>query len=331
MEHPIKELIIIGAGPIGLACGIAAKRAGIHYLILDKGALVNSLYNYPLFMTFFSTAERLEIGGIPFTCTQAKPGRQEALEYYRKVAVKENLQLQLYTTVNTIQKNEEDLFQIVTSKGELYAKNIVIATGFYDIPYQLNIPGEDLEKVHHYYKEPHPFAFQKIVVVGAQNSAVDAALETWRRGAEVTMVVRRPEIGERVKYWQRPDIVNRIEEGSIRAYFNSNLLEIKEKSVLIQTPDEVIEIENDAVMAMTGYRPDFKLLEQLNVKLSNDGKMQPFYHADTMESNVKGLYLAGVICGGTETHKWFIENSKEHADLIAQDILKKKEARNIIL
>lgn len=316
----IRELIIIGAGPIGLTCGLMAKRAGIDYLILEKGALTNSLFNYPLFMTFFSTAERLEIGGIPFTCTTPKPGRKEALEYYRKVVENENLNIQLYNQVENISKNKDGLFELKTKKQTYFAKYVVVSTGFYDIPNLMNIPGESLSKVHHYYREPHGYAFQKVAIIGAQNSAIDVALETYRKGAEVTLIVRQNEIGERVKYWVKPDIENRIQEGSIQAYFNSKVIEIKEKSIVIDTAKGVLEIENDVVMAMTGYLPDNQLLKQIGVDFSTDGKMIPYYHPETMETNVKNLFLAGVICGGLETFKWFIENSRHHADLIVKNI-----------
>ncbi|HET8574345.1 MAG TPA: YpdA family putative bacillithiol disulfide reductase [Edaphocola sp.] len=319
-----KELIIIGAGPIGLACAIAAQEAGLDYLILEKGTLVNSLFNYPLLMTFFSTAEKLEIGGVPFTCIRPKPGRPEALEYYRKVAADKHLSLKLFTMVERLEKLADGRFFIQSANGGYYARHVVVATGFYDIAYPLNIPGEHLPKVRHYYKEPHGFAFQKIVVVGAQNSAVDAALETYRKGAEVTMVVRGRQIGQRVKYWVRPDIINRIEEGSITAYFGSSLLEIREKSVLIRSDDGIDEIDNDFVLAMTGYRPDKKLLESVGVAFSDDGKERPFYDPASMETNIPGLFLAGVICGGVETHKWFIENSRAHAGLIIDTIVKRK-------
>lgn len=319
-----KELIIIGAGPIGLACGIAAQEAGLDYLILEKGALVNSLFNYPLQMTFFSTAEKLEIGGVPFTCTQPKPGRQEALEYYRKATADKHLSVKLFTTVDQLEKLPNGRFFIQSGSDGYYARNVVVATGFYDIPYPLSIPGEHLPKVRHYYKEPHEFAFQKVVVIGAQNSAVDAALETYRKGAEVTMVIRGRQIGQRVKYWVRPDIINRIEEGRITAYFEASLLEIRDKSVLIQTVKGIEEIDNDFVLAMTGYRPDKKLLESVNVTFSNDGKEQPLYDDTSMETNIPGLFLAGVICGGMETHKWFIENSRAHAALIIDKIMREK-------
>jgi len=230
MKH--YTIIIIGGGPIGLACALEAKNAGLDYLILEKGALVNSLYNYPVNMTFFSTSERLEIGGIPFVSNNPKPTRPEALEYYRRVALSNHLNIHLFEKVNEVKtqgtrSNEQQRFLVTTNKDVYTADYIIIATGFYDIPYKLNVPGEDLPKVTHYYKEPHFYAFQKVIVVGASNSAVDAALETWRKGAEVTMVVRKDQIGPRVKYWVRPDIVNRINEGSIKAYFNSTIKEIR--------------------------------------------------------------------------------------------------------
>lgn len=316
------EIIIVGAGPIGMACGIEAQKRGLNYLIVEKGSLVNSLYKYPLYMTFFSTSERLEIGDVPFTNITPKPGRQEALEYYRRVYQKFNLNIHLFEEVNSIElKNELKL--IKTTKSSYLAKYIIIATGFFDSPNYLNIPGENLSKVSHYYKEAHPYSGQKVVVVGANNSAVDAALECWRKGADLTMVIREGEIHQRVKYWVRPDIENRIEEGSIKAYFNSNLTSIQENAVIIDTPNGEVQIENDFVLAMTGYRPNFAFLEMCGIKLSDDELRIPTYSPDTMESNVKGIYLAGVVCGGMETHKWFIENSRVHAEIILQDIDKK--------
>lgn len=320
-----KELVIIGGGPIGLACGIAAKRAGIDYVILEKGTLVNSIFNYPLYMTFFSTAERLEIGNVPFTCIKPKPGRREALEYYRKVVESEKLNIRLFTEVLAIEKEENNEFNVKTTQGVIRTKNTIIATGFFGKSQLMNVPGETLPKVRHYYKEPHEFAFRKVLVVGSQNSAIDAALQTFRKGAEVTMVIRNDQIGERVKYWIRPDIINRIEEQSIKAYFNSNIKEIKEDCVVIETPKGTLELENDFVLAMTGYRPDNNFLEKLGVRFSNDKKLQPFYDNKTMETNVPHLFIAGVICGGTETHKWIIENSKIHAEMIVDYIVKRGE------
>ena len=300
------DILIVGGGPIGLACGIAAKKAGLSFVIVEKGCLVNSLYNYPSNMTFFSTSERLEIGGIPFMSLNNKPNRSEALEYYRRVTQIYSLDIRLFEAVNKIEKKGDAEFVVTTSRDVYAASNIVVSTGFYDIPVMLNVPGEDLEKVRHYYKDPHYYAFQKVVVIGAQNSAIDAALETWRKGADVTMVVMEPQIGERVKYWVRPDIINRIEEGSIKAYFNSTLLEIREREIDIQTPDGPLTFANDFVIAMTGYRPNFNMLKDFGIALSADGKFYPQYNPDTMETNNKGLYLAGVVCGGIDTHNWLI-------------------------
>lgn len=330
MHYPI---IIIGGGPIGLACGIEAKNAGIDYLILEKGCLVNSLYNYPANMTFFSTSERLEIGGIPFVSNNAKPTRTEALEYYRRVTQAEQLNIHLFEKVMEVKKQEPNFknqisnnknpvsnFIVVTDKTNYTADHIIIATGFYDIPYLLNVPGENLPKVTHYYKEPHFYAFQKVIVVGANNSAVDAALETWRKGADVTMIIRGKSIGERVKYWVKPDIENRIKEGSIKAYFNSAIKEIKEKEVLIQTPEGIKSLENDWVIAMTGYQPNLEFLRKIGIRLSDDDVMKPEVDETTYQTNIPNVYLAGVICGGMNTHRLFIENSREHAEKIIKTI-----------
>jgi thioredoxin reductase (NADPH) len=317
------DLLIIGGGPIGIACGLAAQKAGLSFVIVEKGCLVNSLYNYPSTMTFFSTSEKLEIGGIPFVTISNKPIRSEALEYYRRVATSNNLPINLFEEVTGVKK-EKEYFTITTSKTNYKAKNVILSTGFYDIAVNLDIPGEDLPKVKHYYKDPHYYAMQKVVVVGSSNSAIDVALETYRKGAEVTLVIRGSEVSQRVKYWVRPDILNRIKEGSIKAYFNSNLTAVREHEVDIETPDGLITIPNDFVMAMTGYRPNFEFLKKLGIVLS-DEKFIPQYNADTMETNLPGLYLAGVVCGGLDTHLWFIENSRIHADMIIGDILGKKQ------
>ena len=312
-------IVIIGGGPIGLACALEAQRAEIDYVILEKGALVNSLYNYPVNMTFFSTSERLEIGGVPFVSNNAKPTRAEALEYYRRVAMSHKLNIHLFEEVTAV-KRDSSPFIISTNKTDYTTDHIIIATGFYDIPYLLNVPGENLPKVTHYYKEPHSYAFQKVIVVGAQNSAVDAALETWRKGADVTMVIRKEDIGARVKYWVRPDIINRIQEGSIKAYYNSAVTAIREREVDIQTPDGLITLENDWVIALTGYQPNLEFLKGLGIELSNDEVLKPLYNEETHETNVKNIYLAGVICGGMNTHRLFIENSREHAERIIRKI-----------
>ena len=306
------DAFIVGAGPIGLACGIEAKRRGISYVIADKGCLVNSLYNYPYNMTFFSTSDRLEIGEVPFISHGNKPNRSEALEYYRRVASSWQLNLRLYEKVETIEKSD-DGYYIQTNRNQYQAMAIVIATGFYDLPYLLNVPGEELPKVRHYYDEPHPYFDQDIVVVGAANSGVDVALETYRKGAHVTMVLRESEISPRVKYWVKPDIENRIKEGSIKAYFQSYIVKIGEREIDLITPDGPLTIKNDYVLAMTGYQPDFEFLLSAGIKLNDNAIKSPFYHQDTHETNCKNIYLAGVICGGLQTNKWFIENSREHA------------------
>jgi thioredoxin reductase (NADPH) len=316
------DILIIGGGPIGLACGLAAQRAGLNFLIVEKGCLVNSLYNYPSTMTFFSTSEKLEIGEIPFVTINNKPVRAEALEYYRRVATSRHLPINLFEEVTGITKDDNG-YTITSAKGTYLAKNVILSTGFYDISVNLDIPGEHLPKVKHYYLDPHYYAMQKVVVVGSSNSAIDVALETYRKGADVTLVVRGDEISSRVKYWVRPDIINRIKEGSIKAYFNSNLKAIREYEVDIDTPDGTITIPNDFVMAMTGYKPNFNFLKKLGINLSED-KYIPQYDPDTMETNMPGMYLAGVVVGGLDTHLWFIENSRVHADMIIDDIVRKR-------
>ena len=318
----ILDLLIIGAGPIGLNCALEAKKNNLTYLIVEKGTIVNSLYHYPLYMRFFSTAEKLEIAEIPFITTAPKPGRQDALEYYQGIARQKDLSINLYEKVLNVRKNKE-IFEVETSKSRYSAKNVIISTGFYDLPNAMNIPGENLEKVKHYYTEPYPFAQQKIVVVGSSNSAVDAALETYRKGAEVTMIIRHSEISKSVKYWVKPDIENRISEGSIKAHFNAELTEIKENTVIFKDEKgELHEIENDFVLAMTGYLPDFDFLRNTGIRLEGDF-LNPYYNPETMETNIPNLYLAGVVCGGKDTHLWFIENSRIHAKQIIKDILDK--------
>ncbi|MBS1737741.1 MAG: YpdA family putative bacillithiol disulfide reductase [Bacteroidetes bacterium] len=322
MDKSIYDLIIIGGGPIGLACGIEAKKAGLKYCILEKGALVNSIFHYPVNMTFFSTSEKLEIGGVPFVSNNVKPLRNEALEYYRRIVTTFYLNIHLFEKVVGIKKIQ-DIFEISTTKKKYLSSNIVLATGFYDFPYLLNVKGEELSKVKHYYDNPHFYAFQKVVVVGAANSAVDAALETWRKGATVTMVVRGEKISDRVKYWVRPDIENRIAEGAIKVYFHSDIKEIREHEVDIQTENGIVTIENDWVLAMTGYQPNIDFLKNLGIELSNDHVYKPTYNEESHETNVPGIYLAGVVCGGMNTHRLFIENSREQAPKIIEDIAKK--------
>ena len=317
----ILDVLIIGAGPIGLNCALEAEKNGLSYVIIEKGTIVNSLYNYPLYMRFFSTADKLEIAEIPFITTSPKPGRQDALEYYQGIARQKALKIKLYEKVVNISKNER--LEIQTSKAKYLAKNVIIATGFYDIPNLLNIPGENLPKVKHYYTEPYPYANQKVVIIGASNSAVDAALETYRKGAEVTMIIKGSEISSSVKYWVKPDIENRIAEGSIKAYFNAEMQEIKDSTVIFKDDrGSIHEIENDFVLAMTGYLQDFDFLKNSGIDLKEEN-LRPIYNPETMETNVENLYLAGVVCGGKDTHLWFIENSRIHANMIVKHILGK--------
>jgi thioredoxin reductase (NADPH) len=318
------DIIIVGGGPIGLACALEAKNAGLKYLVIEKGCLVNSLYNYPLNMTFFSTSERIEIGGVPFVCNNPKPSRPEALEYYRRIATSNHLVIRLQEEVKEVHA-VNGFYQVITSKASYQSAHIIVATGFYDIPVLLSVPGEHLPKVRHYYKDPHFYAMQKVIIVGASNSAVDAALETWRKGAEVTMVIRGEGIGPRVKYWVKPDIENRIKEGSIKAFYHSRLKAVREKEADIITADGILTIANDFVIAMTGYQPNFDFLQSLGITLSDDDIRQPSYNPETMETNMKNIFLAGVICGGMNTHVWFIENSRDHAGKIVGHIKTRME------
>ena len=315
------DVLIIGAGPIGLACGLEAKKKGLNYIIVEKGALVNSLYNYPQNMTFFSSSEKLEIDGIPFISKEAKPSKQEALEYYRRVASSNDLNVNLFEKIENV-ITENNYYTVISNKDKYMVKNIVISTGFYDRPNSLNVKGEELNKVSHYYDDPHFYAMQDVAVIGASNSAVDAALEVYRKGGNVSIIVRGEEIGKRVKYWVRPDMINRIKEGSIKAYFNTSVSEIKENELKLydKLNDNYFTINNDHVLALTGYQPDFSFLNNIGINITNDKNKIPYYNDETMETNKKGVYLAGVVCGGMETHKWFIENSRVHAKMIMENI-----------
>lgn len=314
------DIIIVGGGPIGLACALEAKQANLSYLIIEKGCLVNSLYNYPQNMTFFSSSERLEIGGIPFVTTNPKPRRTEALEYYRRIQQKFELDTHLFEEVLGIEKNESAYFNVKTSKRSYLTKKVIIATGFYDIPMLLHIPGEELSKVRHYYDDPHYYSGQKVIVVGASNSSIDAALETFRKGAKVTLIIRSNEISPRVKYWVKPDIENRIAAGEIDVLYNSQLTAVTETTATVQTPTGTLELENDFVLALTGYRPNFDFLRKIGIEIPNQAPCIPSHNEQTMETNIKGLYLAGVVCGGLNTHLWFIENSRIHAKQIIEHI-----------
>ena len=306
------DVLIVGAGPIGLACGIEARRRNLSHIVVDKGCLVNSIFHYPINMTFFSTSDRLEIGEVPFISHGTKPTRREALEYYRRVVSAWKLNVKTYELVINI-TGEMNNFQVETEKNSYLARMVIVATGYYDNPNLLMIPGEELPKVKHYYDEPHPYAYRKVVVIGGANSAVDAALELFRVGAQVTMVVREDSLWQGIKYWVKPEIENRINEGSIKAYFNSTVQKISEKSIEIKTPVKLITLENDFVFAMTGYHPDFDFLKKIGVQLESDQYLSPNHDTETFETNRPGLFLAGVVCSGMETSRLFIENSREHA------------------
>lgn len=320
------DVVVVGAGPTGLACAIEAKRAGFSVVNLDKGCIVNSLFNYPTEMTFFTTPELLEIGDVPFPSANQKPARAEALEYYRKVAERFELDVRQYQTVLRITGSDGD-FDITTAdtrgvQHRYCARKLIMATGYYDIPNLLGVPGEDLPKVTHYYKEPHPYNNSDVLVIGAKNSAAIVALELWRHGARVTLVHRGPSMGEHVKYWIKPDIENRIKAGEIKAYFNTRVVEITPDSVLLATPRGELRIKNDFVLAMIGYRPDFEFLEEAGVVFGGPER-RPRVNPETLESNVPGLYLAGVIIAGTRTNEIFIENGRFHGKQITADLVRK--------
>jgi thioredoxin reductase (NADPH) len=314
------DVIVIGAGPVGLACAIEAKREGLGACVLEKGALVNSLVGYPSNMEFFSTPELIEIGGYPFPVQGYKPMREEAIEYYRGVAEREALDLRLYERVLELRGGRGD-FTVVTSRDAHAARNIVVSTGFFDQPNLLGVPGEDLPNVTHYYREPYPYVRQKVAIVGARNSAAKAALDCYRHGAQVTMIVRSPQLSDKIKYWIRPDLENRIKEGSIKALFDTAIREIRERSILVAGPDGVREIENDWVIATTGYQPDFPFLESIGLEFRDDGFRTPVYDEATFETTRPGVYIAGTVCGGYQTSRWFIENGRFHARQIAKHIV----------
>lgn len=321
-KEKIYDLIIIGAGPIGLATAIEAQKEGLNYILLEKGVLVNTIYRYPENMTFFSTSNLLEIGGVPFISHTDKPTRKEALEYYRRVQESWKLNIRLYTRVLEMTP-ADGVYIIRTDKGPAFAKAVTVSTGFYDVARSLDIPGEELPKVKHFYDSPHPYVGQKVLVVGAANSACDVALETFYKGAEVTMAIRGSGIYEKTKYWIKPNIENRIKEGSIKAYFNTTVKEIKKNTVILQTPEATIEIENDFVLAMIGYKPDYSLFKKLGLPISDETSRKPIYNPDNLETPLPRVYVAGVIAAGLQTSKLFIENTREHGKIIVQDLVGK--------
>jgi thioredoxin reductase (NADPH) len=313
------DLLVIGGGPVGLACAIEARREHLEACIVEKGALVNSIVGYPTNMEFFSTPELIEIGGYPFPVQSYKPTREEAIEYYRGVAQREALDIRLYERVLAIAGERGD-FTVTTTKEKYRARNVVVATGFFDQPNLLKVPGEELPKVTHYYREPYQYVRQKVVVVGAKNSAAKAALDCYRHGAEVSLVVRSAELSDKIKYWIRPDLERRIAEGSIHGFFNTTIEEIRESSVILRTVEGVREIANDWVVAMTGYHPDYRFLESLRLEFSADGCRAPIVDEITFQSSRPGIFLAGTVCGGYCTSRWFIENGRFHASQIAKHV-----------
>lgn len=315
-----KELIIIGAGPTGLVCGIEAQKAGLDYQILEKGLLVNSIYNFPTNMTFFSSSSLLEIGEVPFISHHDKPTRTESLEYYRRLVHAYELKINYQEKMVGMEAHPEKGYLINTSKENYHCQNVILAIGFYDKPNLLNVPGEHLAKVKHYYDDAHRYIGQKILVIGAANSACDVALETFQKGADVSMAIRRDELYKNVKYWIKPNIENRIKEGSIKAHFNTTVKEIKENSVVLSGPEGSFSIENDYVLAMTGYQPDFTFLEKLGIRFEGEHKI-PVYNNQTQESNMPNVYLGGVILAGKQTSKLFIENTRDHGKLIIEAII----------
>lgn len=323
------DVLVIGAGPTGMACAIEAQRAGFSSVLVDKGCLVNSLFHYPANMTFFTTPELLEIGDIPFSTANQKPNRQEALEYYRNVAQHYRLDIRQYQRVDSV-KGANGAFQVSTvdrhEKGHTYqSKKLVVATGYYDLPNYCGISGEGLAKVMHYYREPHPYFDSDVLIIGAKNSAAIAALELWRRGARVTLVHRGPGIHQNVKYWIKPDIENRIKNREVTAYFNSSVQEVLPESVRISTPEGELTLKNDFVFALTGYHPDYDFLQALGIELQRP-EMRPVCNPQTYESNVPGIYVAGVIVAGARTSEIFIENGRFHGRQIAADLKNKLSA-----
>ncbi len=320
------DVIIVGAGPAGLAVSIAAHDHGLQFLLIDKGGLVHSIHRFPEFMVFFSSSDRLEIGKVPFPSPHRRPTRQEALEYYRKVADHYQLPIHLYERVISVE-GQWPLLHVHTDKGSYLTQAVVLATGFYDTPNQLGVEGEQLPHVLHYYHSPYPFYRQNVVIVGAGNSAVQAALECWQRGAKVTMVIRDSDFHKSVKYWLLPDIQNRINEGAIQAFFRSHIHRIFPDAVEITTPQGRQRLAAHWVLALIGYRPDYSFLEKVGVKWEGPDWV-PSHNPHTLESNVPGIYLAGSILGGLRTNQLFIENTRHHGELIIADIVRRRASKS---
>ncbi len=323
------DLIIVGGGPAGIQVGVAAQKAGLSYMIIEKGVLVNSIFRFPANMIFFSTSKNLEIADIPFISHSDKPTRREALEYYRRIVESYDLNVKYYERVECV-KPLNGRFEVHTAKSVYSASSVVVATGFYDTPRLMEVPGEDLPKVKHYYDEAHPYVGQKVLVVGAANSACDVALETWQKGADVTMAIRESELYQKVKYWILPNIENRIQEGSIKAYFNTFVKEIKAHTVVLESGDDVFEIENDFVLAMTGYLPDYELLDKLSVPIDDSDLRKPIFDPETLETSIPGLFVAGVVNAGMNTSELFIENTRHHSELIIERILSRKMTTEVV-
>ena len=320
------DVLVIGAGPTGLACAIDAHRLGLKVIVVDKGCLVNSLFHYPAGMVFFTTPELLEIGDIPFTTSLQKPTREEALEYYRKVAEHYRVDVRQYVWIKTVTGQDGNFAITATDRAghihDFRARKVIVATGYYDLANQLSIPGEDLPKVSHYYAEPHPYYDSDVLVIGGKNSAAIASLDLWRHGARVILVHRESQMHNHVKYWIKPDIENRIKNGDIKAYFNSTVQEIDVDYVVLNTPRGPVRLKNDFVLALIGYHPDYDFLRSMGIELSAD-QCRPVCDPISLESNVSGIYVAGVIVAGSRTNEIFIENGRFHGRQIAEDLKKK--------